>query len=350
MTEYKMPGVALVGAGMIAPRHVTALSGLQEHAHLISVLSRHPDRASYLSEYYDGPVPSFTNKLAEITQNPDIHSVIVATPPSVRIDLIAELTNAGKHILLEKPIGRNLDEALKVVDICEKAECALGMLFQHQLRATTLEAKRLLSSGKLGDPALIEIAVPIWRDQSYYDELGRGTYERDGGGVLITQAIHMINLTLSLVGPVAKVQAMTATTPLHNMEAEDYAVAGLRFTSGAVGSLIASTASYPHGTETITIHCQHGSLKLTAEKLETSWRDGRRVIFPSVLENNSVANPSTPKHIWHQAIIKDFLDAVRDGHEPIVTGRAALASHRLIDAIERSSKNASAIDLTVEDK
>ena len=98
------------------------------------------------------------------------------------------------------------------------------------------------------------------------------------------------------------------------------------------------------------MHCQHGSLKLTAEKLETSWRDGRQEIFPAQLEKNSAANPSTTKHIWHQAIIKDFLDAVRDGHEPMVTGRSALASHRLIDAIEKSSKTAAAIDLTVEGK
>ncbi|MFK8075692.1 MAG: Gfo/Idh/MocA family protein [Granulosicoccus sp.] len=303
-----------------------------------------------LTENYDGPEPSYTDNLSEITQNPDIHSVIVATPPSVRIDLITELTNAGKHILLEKPIGRNLDEALQVVDICEKAECTLGMLFQHQLRATTLEARRLLSSGELGDPGLIEIAVPIWRDQSYYDELGRGTHARDGGGVLMTHVIHMINLTLSLAAPVAQVQAMTATTPLHTMEAEDYAVAGLRFTSGAVGSLIASTASYPHGTETITMHCQHGSLKLTAEKLETSWRDGRREIFPAELEDTSVVARSTPRHLWHQAIIKNFLESVSEGHDPMVAGRAALASHHLIDAIKKSSKTTAAIDLTIEGK
>ena len=347
MSEETIPSVALIGAGMIAPRHVKALSGLQNHASLVSVLSRHPDRAMSLSEYYDGPPPRFIDDLSQITDNPDIKSVIVATPPSVRIHLIKELAKAGKHILLEKPIGRNFDEALQVVRICEEAECTLGVLFQHQLRATTIEAKRLLSCGALGAPGLVEIAVPIWRDQSYYDELGRGTYARDGGGVLITQAIHTINLALSLMGPVSQVQAMTATTSLHEMEAEDFAVTGLRFTSGAIGSLIASTASYPHRAESITIHCQHGSLMLTAERLETSWRDGRREIFPIELENNTTTCLTTPKHIWHQAIIADFLEAVRYGHDPIVTGRAALDSHRFIEAVENSSRSAMAVDLAM---
>jgi len=113
----------------------------------------------------------------------------------------------------------------------------------------------------------------LWRAQSYYDKLDRGSDARDGGGVLITQAIHTIDLALSLVGPVARVQAMTATTPLHEMEAEDFAVAGLQFVSGAVGSLVASTAMFPHGCETITVHCRHGSLRLGAEALDSCHTD-----------------------------------------------------------------------------
>jgi predicted dehydrogenase len=111
----------------------------------------------------------------------------------------------------------------------------------------------------LGALGYAEIAVPWWREQSYYDEPGRGTYARDGGGVLISQAIHTIDLALSLTGPVAEVQAMTATTRFHAMEAEDVAVAGLRFANGAVGSLTASTASFPGGAEWIRLHFERAS-------------------------------------------------------------------------------------------
>ncbi len=336
-------GIALIGAGMIAPRHIAALSEIQPRARLVSVVSRHPERARTLATHYDGPAPVFTSELASVAEDPGIQMVIVATPPHVRTELIKTLAHEGKHILLEKPVARTLDEAREVVDICEQADCMLGVLFQHQMRATTVEARRLLASGATGKPGLVEIAVPIWREQSYYDELGRGTYARDGGGVMITQAIHAMNLTLSLAGPVSSVQAMTATTPLHQMEAEDYVVAGLRFKSGVIGSMVASTATYPHGRETITLHCEHASLVLSAETLEISWRDGRREHYPQT--SKPQASASTPKHLWHQTVMEDFIDAIRQRRDPMVTGRDALEVHQLIDAIETSSREARQVSL-----
>jgi hypothetical protein len=113
---------------------------------------------------------------------------------------------------------------------------------KYRARASSKAAARFITSGKLGNLGLVEIAVPLWRGQDYYDELGRGTYERDGGGVLLTQAIHSIDLALNLTGPVSTIRAATTTTPLHPMAPGDFVVAGLRFASGAVGSLVASTA------------------------------------------------------------------------------------------------------------
>ncbi len=338
-------GIALIGAGMIAPRHITALSAMQSRATLLAVMSRHPERAATLAQYYDGPPPLFTNNVDAIAQNENVQMVIVATPPSVRVELIETLCNAGKHILLEKPVARNIEEAEKVVHICEQSGSVLGMLFQHQLRDTTLESKRLLASGALGKIGLVEIAVPIWRKQSYYDELDRGTYSRDGGGVLITNAIHTINLALTLAGPVTHVQAMTDTTTLHQMEAEDFAVVGLRFESGAVGSLFASTACFPHRSETITLHGEHGSLTLGAETLDIAWRSGQIDRYPKHSGKADQQKNETPKHVWHQAIIEDFIDALHQGREPVVSGKAALASHRLIDAIESSSRKGVAVEV-----
>lgn len=350
MNEKQRVGVALIGAGMIAQTHVAALSGARDQVRLDAIVSRHPERATHLAQYYAGQTPQFISDLTQITENPSIEMVIVATPPSVRIELIETLAKAGKHILLEKPVARTSAEAVKVVEICERAGVKLGVLFQHRVRAPSVAAAKIVASGALGKLGLAEIAVPLWRDQSYYDELGRGTYARDGGGVMITNAIHSIDLALSLTGPVASVQAMTATTPLHQMEAEDFAVAGLRFACGAVGSFVASTAMFPHRTETITLHFEHGSLMMDKDALEISWRDGRKQVEAQA---DAQADPSineTPllggKHEWHQSVIEDFAAAIRCERAPMVTGREALASHRLIDAIEMSSRTGQPVEIT----
>ncbi|SFR44208.1 Predicted dehydrogenase [Yoonia tamlensis] len=339
-------GVALIGAGMIAPTHVAALSAMRNELRLDAVVARRPENAAYLADHYAGDAPLFTADLAQVTDNPDIHMAIVATPPSVRIDLITALAKAGKHILLEKPVARNSAEALQVVEICENAGVSLGILFQHRARAPSIAAADLIAKGGLGKLAHVEIAIPLWRDQSYYDELGRGTYARDGGGVLITQAIHTIDLALRFTGAVTQVQAMVATTALHKMESEDMAVAGLRFENGAVGSLTASTASYPHGVETITLHYEHATLRIGTGSLDVFWRGARNDHEVLVAGGASDNGPVVAKHEWHQAIIADFADAVRNGTAPMVTGRHALASHHLITAIETSSRDGRIIDVT----
>lgn len=342
-SNANVTGVVLIGAGMIAGRHVAALSAMRKRVELVAVVSRHPQRARYLSASYEGTAPVFTSDLSAVTENPKVQVVIIATPPGVRVDLIQSLAAAGKHILLEKPVARNVDESVVVTNICEDAGVKLGVVFQHRVWDSSRTAKRILEDGKLGEAGHIEIAAPLWRDQAYYDELERGTYARDGGGVLITQAIHTIDLALTLAGPVTRVQAMTATTPLHQMEAEDLAVAGLHFASGAIGSFVASTATYPHGRETITFHCQHGSMKLDAEAVEISWRNGDYERHPPMSASESTAG--VPKHVLHQRVIEDFIDAVHGDTSPLVTGAEALESHRLIQAIELSSREGRAVDL-----
>ncbi|QDC09626.1 Gfo/Idh/MocA family oxidoreductase [Oceanicola sp. D3] len=335
--EERRVGVALLGAGMIAKSHVAALSAAGDRLRLEAVVSRHPERAGYLAALYDGPAPSFISQIGEVIDDPAIEMVIVATPPSVRAEVIAPLAEAGKHILLEKPVGRTLGEAEEVVEICERAGVALGVVFQHRVRASSRAAAELIASGALGALGVVEIAVPAWREQSYYDELGRGTYARDGGGVVITNAIHSIDLALSLTGPVAQVQAMMATSKLHRMEAEDFAVAGLRFANGAVGSLVASTAMFPQRSETVALHFEQASLRIGRDGVVVNWRDGREEVLGA---------EEVKKHDWHQRVIEDFAAAIREERAPLVTGREALAAHRLIEAIEASSRDGKSVDLS----
>lgn len=331
-------GVALIGAGMIAKTHVAAISATQGKLRLDAVVSRNPDKARGLSAHYAGVAPVFTSDLAAVAANPDIHFAIVATPPNVRREVIEVLAKAGKHILLEKPVARTLAEALDVVELCEEAGVTLGVVFQHRVRAPAIAAAELVASGQLGKLGLVEISVPLWRDQSYYDELGRGTYARDGGGVMMTNAIHSIDLVQSLTGPVTRVQAMTATTSLHQMEAEDFAVAGLQFGCGAVGSFVASTAMFPHRTEVIRLHFDNASLRIDKDTLAIDWRDGRHEVVGQDAGGKAVVPLAGGKHAWHQAVIEDFAQAIQKGAAPLASGREALASQAVIAAIEDSSR------------
>lgn len=324
----------LIGAGMVAATHAAALrdgAGVRLHG----VWSRNPHRAAALA------VPAGARvypAIPDIAADPAVDFAIVLTPPNARADLIAPLLAAKKPILMEKPVARDGLEARALVHQCAAAGVSLGIVFQHRMRAASRVAAALVAGGTLGRLGLVEISVPWWRDQAYYDAPGRGTYARDGGGVLISQAIHTIDLALSLAGPVATVQAMTATTGFHTMEAEDMAVAGLRFASGAVGWLTASTASYPGAAEAIRLHFDRATLHLEAGVLTVTHRDGRVETHGAQASTGGGADPMAFTHDWHRAVIEDFAEAIRTGRDPMVTGQAALAAHALIDAITQSAR------------
>jgi predicted dehydrogenase len=325
----------LIGAGMVARTHVAACQAAKGMG-LHGVQSRSRDRAEALAKQTGARV---YGDLAQVAGDPEVDVAIVLTPPNARAEIIRPLAEAGKHILLEKPVGRDAQEAREVVAICRAARVRLGVVFQHRMRAASLKAAELVASGSLGGLGLVEIAVPWWREQAYYDDPGRGTYARDGGGVLISQAIHTIDLALSLAGPVARVRAMATTTRFHDMEAEDFVVAGLEFTGGAAGSLVASTASFPGGAETITLHFDRASLHLESGQLHVRWRNGHDALFGAAGGTGGGADPMAFTHEWHQAIIEDFADALTENRDPLVTGEAALAAHDLIDAITLSARS-----------
>ncbi len=325
----------LIGTGMVARTHLAALRDAPGVT-LTGVAARHEDSARAFADAADMPLQLYSD-IAAIAADPSVDIAVIATPPNARLNIVEPLAKAGKHILLEKPVGRTTEEAEAVVKACEEAGVTLGIFFQHRMRAASLKAAELLETGDLGALGLVEITVPWWRDQGYYDEPGRGTYARDGGGVMISQAIHTIDLAISLTGPVAQVQAMTATTRFHDMESEDFATAGLRFVNGAVGSMVTSTASYPGTAETIALHCDRASLTLYSGTLTVRWRDGREETFGATGGTGGGADPMAFTHEWHQSIVEDFVDALAQGRPPIAPGRAALSAHRLIDAIARSA-------------
>ena len=340
-------GVALIGLGMVAQTHVSALAELEPGIKLKGVYAR---TAQSRREFLDGrnlagPLANY-GSIDQIAADESVDFAILLTPPNARLDIVRTLADAGKHILMEKPVERGTDAASEIVDHCEKRNVLLGIVFQHRMRAGSRQLAKMMLSGEAGNLAVAEIEIPWWREQSYYDEPGRGTYARDGGGVLISQAIHTLDLAMSLTGPVESVQAMAATTRLHQMEAEDFVTAGLKFINGAVGSLKASTASFPGGPESITLHCTKASMHLQSGELTVNWHDGRTDVFGEPAGTGGGADPMAFPSEWHREIISDFAAAVRTGGRPAVSGREALNVHKLIDALTESARDGRRVAVT----
>ena len=175
--------------------------------------------------------------------------------------------------------------------------------------------------------------MPWWRPQSYYDEPGRGVKARDGGGVLITQAIHTLDLFRSLVGIQSVEAAKVRTTEVHRMETEDYASALVRLGNGAPGTIIATVAAYPGSPEWIHIIGSAGSARLEGGSLRLAFLDGRDEILADTAGSGSGANVMSFSHAAHKAAIVDFLDAIEQDRDPAVTGEEALTTQRVIEAI-----------------
>jgi predicted dehydrogenase len=328
--------------GMAATPHVMALRDLAETVEVRAVYSRtRAHRETFVAEHGFSAVAD----PADLAADRDIHAILLITPPNARLELVQLFARAGKHILMEKPIERTTLAARRIVVECDASAITLGIVFQHRFREDVLAARRLIASGTLGRPGTVRVAIPWWRDQAYYDVPGRGSFERDGGGVLISQAIHTLDLMLALAGPVVEVQCMAGTSLLHQMETEDFVGAGLRFLSGALGSLTATTAAFPGGLESICLDYEHASLELQAGSLVVSWRDDRIERHGLKSRTGAGGDPMAFSHQWHRALIEDFIGAIRNARAPEVTGHAALAVHKLIDAllISAASKRATSV-------
>ena len=326
---------AMIGLGMVSRTYAQAILNSAD-VMLDLIYSRTSDSREAFVQQWPNLGACAANDIGEIIAS-DVDFVIVTTPPNARLDIVERLARAGKPILMEKPVERNLENARDLVDICAQHDVCLGIMLQHRARPVVHQLRRLLDD--LGDIRVVEVSVPWWRDQSYYDAPGRGTYTRDGGGVMISQAIHTLDLMLSLTGPVKTVSALAATSKSHQMEAEDFVSAGLRFASGAVGHLFATTSAYPGRGETITLHCAKGSVTLDAGTLKIDWRDGRTQTRGQTATSGAGADPMAFTSDWHQWVIEDFAKSIAENRPCLVTGEEALKVHALIDALERSSKS-----------
>jgi len=328
--------IGVIGAGMGAKPHALALQSLSDSINVLGVYRRNrAELDNFCATYGFAAADSYEALLAD----PRLDAVLVLTPPNAREEIVAAAAKAGKHVLLEKPVERSVEAAERIVAMCDTASVKLGVIFQHRFRRASRVLAEAIAEDRYGRLEAVHLVVPWWRpQQGYYDQPGRGTIAQDGGGVLITQAIHSLDLMLSLCGNVKAVTAMATTTRLHQMETEDFVSAGLEFGNGAVGAMMATTANFPGGPESLTLNFADASATLTAGNLTVHMRSGDTYMEGETSEGGGGADPMAFPFDWHAAQIADFADAVRNDRDPVSTGHTALLVHRLIDALMRSSK------------
>ena len=327
--------IALVGLGPAALPHLRSLQDLNDRIELRYAFARDPrvDRI----QPYTGPV-RLTDSLELILQDHEVQAVIVATPPSTHLEICERCFAAGKHVLLEKPIELNLERATRLLELATQAGLQLGVVLQHRFRQASQVLQKLLMDGRLGEVQAASVRVPWWRSQAYYNEPGRGTFARDGSGVLLTQAIHTLDLFRALVGVQSVKSAVVRQTQLHQMETEDHVSALLVLGNGAPGDLMATTAMYPGFPETIEIIGTLGSARLTGGNLQVHFLEGEPVTISSEGGTGSGANPMDFSHEPHRELIIDFMQAISEKRAPSVSGAEALKTQALIGELLRAGQ------------
>ena len=327
--------LAVIGAGMGAGPHFKSLHDLAAEAEVVWVHARDAARLA-AAQLPHGATP--TTRLEDILEDASVRAVLVLTPPNTHLALVQRLARAGKHVLVEKPLEIDLARAQSLVRVCESQGVMLAVMLQHRLRQAATSLRALLNAGELGQLVSASASVRWWRPQSYYDAPGRGTLARDGGGVLMTQAIHTLDLLLSYTGLPARVMGLASTSPVHTLEGEDCACALLHYADGAMATVQATTAAYPGFPERLELNGTLGSASLEAGVLQVAFMNGQTLSVGGPQDSGGGADPMAFDHAAHRAVLKDFMDAIRQGREPAVTGRSALAAQQVIEAIMASAR------------
>lgn len=329
--------IAIVGLGMAVTPHAKGLMDLRDTIEVVHAHSPSAARRAAFADRFPFPV---TDSIDAILDDRSVEAVAIFTPANTHRDLAVRCAEAGKHVLLEKPVDVTTERAQATVEACRRAGVTLGIVLQHRFKPSAQRLSEIVRAGELGRLVGCSTVIRLWRPQSYYDEPGRGSFARDGGGVLLSQGIHTLDLMLSLAGPIAEVTGYATTTSVHRMETEDMVCAAARFANGAFGTIDATTAAYPGFLERIELIGERGTATIAGTELLVQFQSGHR---ESIAADGSAggtgADPMAYPHDYHQAVMADFVDAIRNGREPRVTGEEALKVHRLIDALIEAGRS-----------
>jgi UDP-N-acetyl-2-amino-2-deoxyglucuronate dehydrogenase len=346
-------GFALVGCGMIARYHARAIQEIPG-ARVAALVSRTPKNAQdLLAETKTPPCPVFAT-VAEAVKAPGVDAVVITTPSGAHVEPALTAAAAGKHVVVEKPLEITGPRCQQIIDACDRAKVQLCTIFPSRFADSNVTLKAAVDAGRFGRLTLGEASNKWWRTQKYYDEGGwKGTQALDGGGALMNQAIHNVDLLLWMMGPAASVCGLTATLAHERIEVEDTAVAAIRFKSGALGVLIGTTSVHPGYPKQIAVHGDKGSavieeadvLKWDFEPPTPDDAAVKERFAAKVGASGGAADPKAISHEGHRRQLADFVDAVRVKRLPKVDGREGKKAVDLICAIYESNRTGRVVEL-----
>ncbi len=358
-----MIGYAIVGPGKVAHTHARALKALEATglARLAVVCGRDTTRTAAFAAPY-GARP--TTSLADALSDPDVQAVVLCTPHPRHADEAVAAARAGRHVLVEKPLTVTLADADRVILAAREAGVKLGVVSQRRLYPPVLRAKRAIEDGRLGRPVLATLSLLGWRGPEYYAmDAWRGTWDGEGGGVLVNQAVHQLDLLLWLMGPLESVAGDWANLNHPEIEVEDTAVATLRFRSGALGCLVVSNSQNPglwgrlhvHGSNGATVGVQtDGGSSFVAgvtTAVEAPVNDVWTVpgeqdrLADWQAEDRALAATHDVMSHYHHRQLEDFTRAIVEDRDPLVTGEEGRRTVELIEAIYRSGETGERVRL-----
>ncbi len=333
--------IGVIGLGSIADFHLNSIRDLP-NAVIAGVSSRREEVARAAGEEDNC---FWTTDYNELLSRSDIDIICLTTSSGSHAEIGKKVLQAGKHLLVEKPLCLLPEDADEMVRIAEEKGVKLGVIFQRRFEDNLQLAKQVVDEGKIGKLLLIEVTTPFYRSQEYYDSADwRGTYAEDGGA-LMNQGIHQIDLMLWFGGNVKTVYGKTATQT-HEMEAEDIGLAVVSFENGALGTIMSSTSLYPGYLPEVKIYGEKGSIQFEGSRIvKWSVPDMPEPDQPDEPAAMGTNNPLSFSYESHKKQIADFIEAVEKGTRPVVTGEDGRASVVLINAIYESSKTGKEISL-----
>lgn len=346
-------GFGIIGCGMIANFHSKAVADIPG-AKVTACFDTIPAAADRLAEtvgckpYYD---------LRAMVEDPSVDVVTICTPSGAHMEPALAAAKAGKHVIVEKPLEVTLKRCDAIIDACEKAGVTLATIFPSRFHKSSQLIKRAVDQGRFGRLTMGDAYVKWYRTQEYYDSgAWRGTWALDGGGALMNQAIHTVDLLTWIMGPVVEIAAHTALLAHERIEVEDVATATLRFENGALGVIEASTAAYPGSLKRIEIHGSTGSATLKEEDI-TEWDFAKMTKKDETLleemagktkTGGGAADPAAIGHHGHTELFKDVLKAIKKGTKPQVDGLEGRRSVEIILAIYKSAETGRTVPLPLK--
>jgi len=337
----KVWNFGIIGAGLIAEFHAKAIQSLP-NARLTGITGTNIVKARKLAEKYN--CRAYEN-ITEMLKRADIDIVTIATPSGAHMEPAIEAARAGKHVLCEKPLEITLERIDRMIEVHEKAGTKLGGIFNYRYNEPVRLLKSAVDNGRFGTLTFAAIYVPWWRSDDYYKDSWHGTLKLDGGGALMNQAIHMIDLLQYMIGPVESLSGFTATLG-HKIEVEDTGAAVLRFKNNALGMIYGSTASFPGQFRRIeitgtrgTVIQEENSFKLLqfADQTEEDKEILRR--FSQIHGGGGVSDPGAIPFEPHARNIAAFIESVEGGEEFEINGQEARKAVEIIQAIYTSTRD-----------